>query len=145
MAKKKTTEFRAVGFRLPSERYELLARVAEKRGIDLSALLNVIVADAERSLRYWLEVEEGGFVEECVDAAAAAVHRALPGDDGWLVETTYRWLVSSVVEGKRDEEALAAVKRYGGTTKGLKLSVEELARWVRHLLAVEGEVRRSAR
>ncbi len=54
MARKLGGKFRSVTFRMPEGRYDLLAAVAEERGIDVSALLNSIVSEAAPDLAEWL-------------------------------------------------------------------------------------------
>jgi hypothetical protein len=52
--KRKTSEYRAVGFRMPAHRYVLLDAVAREKGVDLSAVLNELVAEAAPRLQKWL-------------------------------------------------------------------------------------------
>jgi hypothetical protein len=56
--KKKSTEFRAVGFRMPADRYELLAEVAREKGVDLSAVLNDVISEAAPALQVWLALRK---------------------------------------------------------------------------------------
>ncbi len=51
---KKRRESKSVTFRLPAEAHELLTTVADLRGLDLTALLNLIISDASPGLRDWL-------------------------------------------------------------------------------------------
>lgn len=54
MARKKAPS-KAVTFRLPLTHYEVLMAVAEARGVDLTAVLNQLVADDLPTLRSWLK------------------------------------------------------------------------------------------
>ncbi len=46
MGRKKSANKRPVGFKMPEEHYEIIERLADARGIDVSAILNQIVARA---------------------------------------------------------------------------------------------------
>ena len=51
MARKKSNGFKQVGFRTPAARHDLLKKAAEFRGVDVSALVNALLAEAEPRLQ----------------------------------------------------------------------------------------------
>src|SRR5688572_25895547 len=72
MARKKSEEFRAVGFRMPARYYDILAGVARERGIDVSAVLNSLIAEALPALEDWLRRRSRG-KEAIVDSLVKEV------------------------------------------------------------------------
>jgi hypothetical protein len=50
---------KSVTFRLPIETHELLTAVADLRGLDLTAMLNVVISDAVPGLQGWLKDRQG--------------------------------------------------------------------------------------
>src|SRR5262245_13121813 len=78
---KKKVPHRSVTFRMPVEHYETLAEVAEARGIDVSALLNQVVADALPGLLAWLvrhREQQGGGSSISLAEALTALHALSP-------------------------------------------------------------------
>src|SRR5262245_47846182 len=109
--KKKTEDFRQVGFRLPTARYELLLTVAEARGIDLSAVLNQLIAEAEPDLRTWLDARSGRLHHVLRMLSYHAPFRALPRDDAMVV-LRVREHLAILPEAKRGGEILPLVRRF---------------------------------
>lgn len=115
MARKKPPA-KAVTFRVPLTQYAVLSAVAEERGIDLTAMLNSLIADALPALERWLEARRSpglpiswvkGAVDEMVpdwppgdrDVAAELAFALSLGDEGDRM--TYERAVSAAMAGRR--------------------------------------------
>lgn len=54
MPRKKKPAGQRITFRISQEKYDLLARIADARGLDLSSVVNSVLAESEPELRRWL-------------------------------------------------------------------------------------------
>lgn len=96
MTRKKKPPTRSVTVRMPLPRYELLAMVCDMRHLDLSSLLNSLIADNEPGLRRWVAEYRVGdgpeqFAQRYLDllpperreAVAAWVAKLQASDEAW--------------------------------------------------------------
>jgi hypothetical protein len=148
MGRKKTEgDFRQVGFRMPRATFDVLAQVAEARGIDLSALLNQIISDALPDLRLWLidheskglEAMRRGLRQGNDPALMIAIEERMLQELG-EAGTTARKLLMDVLDrppAERDAalaeaSALPEGERIVATVRQI-LHAHEFASWVRSL------------
>jgi hypothetical protein len=134
---KKRVPYRAVTFRVPQDTYDLVAEAADLQGVDVSAVLNRILADAVPELRDWVARHKGeGDDRDEFAAFRAAVVMALGDADRMPVGRALLRAVAVPAGEGRDARVAAIVREEAGRSS---LSEAEVLRWVRVGLAIRDE------
>jgi len=139
MGRKKTAgEFRQVGFRMPQEAFDLLSKVSEARGIDLSALLNMIIADALPQLRLWLAEREYGDAAAGILAGAGVEVDpvAFVAPEGHV--GAVRAILAKAAKARDERERSEAIRRAVEEETDDHAQREALERWAHKAIGARG-------